>query len=112
MRCLRPSNWGQYVARPIPNTPTRARCPGRGSAAADGRVMSEAVIPRFLEIELVDVVLVEGRQRSEHDLTVGADRVLAETPRLELLALLAGDAAGHKRRRGLAGEVAHVLRHP
>ena len=55
---------------------------------------------------------VERRQRAEHDLTVGADRVLAEPPGLELLALLAGDPPGDERRGGLAGEVADVLGHP
>jgi hypothetical protein len=40
---LSPSNWGQYVARPMPNTPTRARSAGRDPAAAGGRVVSVAV---------------------------------------------------------------------
>ena len=52
------------------------------------------------------------RQRPEHDLAVGADRVVAEPAGLELLALLAGDAAGDERRGRLAGEIADVLGHP
>src|SRR3954468_18407587 len=114
MRSLSPSNCGQYAARPIPNTPTRAR----GRVGADSVSMpvsgeEESVTVNFvLEVELVDVALVERRERAEHDLAVGADRVLAETPGLELLALLAADATGHERRGGLAGEVADVLRNP
>src|SRR5215218_5430222 len=96
----------------MPKTPTRARGAGRVSAAAGGRVLSVAVMSSFLEIELVDVVLGECRQRPQHDLAVGADRVVAETARLELLALLAGDAAGDERRGGLAGEIADVLWNP
>src|SRR5918992_2512885 len=75
-------------------------------------MVSVAVNSRLLEVELVDVVLVEGRQRAEHNLAVGADRVLAEAPGGELLALLAGDAARDERGGGLAGEVADVLGHP
>src|SRR5215203_3248675 len=98
MRSLSPSNCGQYAARPMPNTPTRARCPGRVSVPVSGE--EEFVTVNFvLEVELVDVALVERRQRAEHDLAVGADRVLAETPGLELLALLAADATGDECRR-------------
>src|SRR4051794_34264392 len=96
----------------MPKTPTRARGAGRGSAVAGGRVLSVAVMRGSLEIELVDVVLGEGRQRPEDDLTVGADRVVAETPGLELLALLAGDPAGDERGGRLAGEIPHVLGDP
>src|SRR3954453_7690104 len=64
------------------------------------------------EVEVVDVLSGERRQRAEDDLAVGADRVVAEPPGLELLALLAGYAPGDERRGGLAGEVADVLRHP
>src|SRR3954447_8279647 len=64
------------------------------------------------EVEVVDVVLGERRQRAEHDLAVGADRVVAQPAGGELLALLAGDPPGDERRRGLAGEVADVLGHP
>src|SRR3954451_14637677 len=74
--------------------------------------MSEPVCVIRLEIELADVLLVERRQRPEHDLAVGPDRVLAEAPGGERLARLAGDAAGRERRGGLAGEVADVLRDP
>src|SRR3954449_12144435 len=114
MRSLSPSNCGQYAARPIPNTPTRAR--GRVGADSVWAPVSgeeESVTVNFvLEVELVDVALVERRQRAEHNLAVLADRVLAETPGLELLALLAADAARDERRRGLPGEVADVLGHP
>src|SRR5215207_459399 len=92
MRSRRPSNCGQYAASPIPNMPTLALIDS--------------------EVELVDVVLVERRERPEHDLAVGADRVLAEPTGLELLALRPGDPPGGERRGGLAGEVADVLGHP
>src|SRR3954454_7295921 len=65
-----------------------------------------------LEVELVDVPLVERRQRAEHDLAVRADLVLAQPAGGERLARLAGDASGDERRGGLAGEVADVLGHP
>src|SRR5215213_10051536 len=111
MRCLSPSNCGQYAAKPMPNTPTRARGPGRELTPVSGE--EESVTVNFvLEVELVDVALVERRQRPEDDLAVGADRVLAEAAGLELLALLAGDAPGYERCRGLAGQVADVLRDP
>src|SRR5215208_1885238 len=92
MRSRSPSNCGQYAASPIPKMPTRALIDS--------------------EVEVVDVLGVERRQRAEHDLAVGADRVLAEPPGLELLALLAGDPPGHQRGGGLAGQVADVLGHP
>src|SRR3954463_179471 len=111
MRSLSPSNCGQYAARPMPNTPTRARGPGRELAPV-GAEEGSVTVNFVLEVELVDVALVERRQRAEDDLAVGADRVLAETPGLELLALLAADAPGHERGGGLAGEVADVLRDP
>src|SRR3954468_17294738 len=114
MRSLSPSNCGQYAARPIPNTPTRARgWVGADSVSVPVTGEEGSVTVNFvLEVELVDVALVERRQRAEHDLPVLADRVLAETPGLELLALLAADAPGHQRGGGLAGEVADVLRDP
>src|SRR3954465_13730992 len=65
-----------------------------------------------LEVELGDVLLVERRQRPEHDLAVRPDRVLAEAPRGERLPRLAGDAAGREGRGRLACEVADVLRDP
>src|SRR5215218_26030 len=111
MRSLSPSNCGQYAARPMPNTPTRARGPDRELAPVSGEEGS-VTVNFVLEVELVDVALVERRQRAQDDLAVGADRVLAETAGLELLALLAGDAPGHERRRGLAGQVSDVLRDP
>src|SRR4051812_11527252 len=74
--------------------------------------MSELVLVMRSEVELADVLLVERRQRAEHDLAVGADRVLAEPPGGERLARLARDAARRERRGGLAGEVADVLGHP
>ena len=81
---------------------------GRGSALRHGRRGSR--VARWssnvrLEVEVVDVVLVERRQRAEHDLAVGADRVLAEPAGLERLALLAGDAPGRRapRRPGRRG---------
>src|SRR4051794_19192574 len=106
MRSLSPSNCGQYAARPMPNTPTRARGPGREPAPVSGEEEGSVTVNFALEVELVDVVLVERRQRAEDDLAIGADRVVAETAGLELLALLAGDAPGHERRGGLAGQVA------
>src|ERR671914_1228107 len=95
----------------MPNTPTRARGPGRESMPAAG-VRLSATVMATLEVELVDVVGVERRQRAEHDLAVGADRVLAQPPGGELLTLRAGDAPGDQRRRGLAREIADVLGHP
>src|SRR4051812_39422156 len=64
------------------------------------------------EVEVVDVLGGERGERAEDDLAVGADRVLAEPAGLELLALLAGDAAGLERRGSLTRQVADVLRHP
>src|SRR3954451_17808844 len=110
----------------MPNTPTRARGAGREAGAA-GRVAGSLTVMTTsgsalwrraysragpLEVEVVDVLLVEPGGWAEDDLAVGADRVLAEPAGLELLALLAGDAAGHERRGGLAGEEADVLRDP
>src|SRR3954469_17743237 len=102
MRSRRPANWGQYVARPIPKTPTRARGAGRDSRPV--RSMSELVVVIDSEVELVDVVLVERRQRAEHDLAVRADLVLAQPPGGERLARLAGDAPGDQGGCGLARE--------
>src|SRR5215203_4015879 len=96
----------------MPNTPTRAFGPGRAFVPVSGEEGSVTVIAFDLEVEVVDVALVERCQRAEHDLAVLADRVVAQAARLELLALLAGDAPGHERGRGLAGEVADVLRDP
>src|ERR687886_740384 len=113
MRSSRPSNWAQYASSPMPNTPTRARRADRGRRAA--RSMPEVVCvieSAGLEVELRDVLLVEGGQGPEHDLAVLADRVLAEPPGGERLARLAGDAPGHERGGGLAGQVADVLGHP
>src|SRR5688572_27512661 len=95
----------------MPNTPTRARGPRREVAAVAGGSACATVIG-LLEVELVDVVLVERRQRAEHDLAVRADRVLAEAACLELLALGAGDPARGQRRGRLPGEVADVLGDP
>src|SRR4051794_12642702 len=95
----------------MPNTPIRARGPDRVWVPVSGEEGS-VTLNFVLEVELVDVALVECRQRAEHDLAVGADRVLAETSGLELLALLAADAPGHERRGGLPGQVADVLRDP
>src|SRR3954454_9561128 len=64
------------------------------------------------EVELVDVLLVERRQRAEHDLAVRADLVLAQPAGGERLARLAGDPPRDERRGGLAGEVADVLGDP
>src|SRR3954468_20708991 len=113
MRSRRPSNCGQWASRPIPRPPPRARGAGRASTA--GRWMSElarVIEPADSEVELVDVLLAERRQRAEHDLAVRADLVLAQPAGGERLALLAGDAAGDERRRGLAGEGADALWHP
>src|SRR3954454_24026630 len=98
----------------MPNTPTRARARVGANPAPVPVSGEEASVTVMFdsEVELVDVALVERRQRAEHDLAVLADRVLAETPGLELLALLAADAPGHERRGGLAGEVADVLGDP
>src|SRR3954469_14443882 len=110
----------------MPNTPTRARGAGREAGAAGRGAGSLTVMTTSgsalwrraysragpLEVEVVDVLLVEPGGWAEDDLAVGADRVLAEPAGLELLALLAGDAAGHERRGGLAGEEADVLRDP
>src|SRR3954451_17987685 len=74
--------------------------------------MSTDVMRRLLEVEVVDVVGLERRQRAEHDLAVGADRVVAEATGGELLALLAGYLARRERDRRLAGQVADVLRDP
>src|SRR5687768_11425391 len=109
MRSRRPANCGQYVSRPMPNTPTRARGPGRVAASAGWR---SARVICDSEVELVDVVRVERGQRAEHDLSVRADRVLAQPPGLELLALGARDPAGHEGSGGLAREVPDVLRDP
>src|SRR5262249_22703230 len=114
-----PSNCGQYASRPIPKTPTRARGADRASRPARSMSVPDWVIgggssrggPR-LEGELPDVLLVERRQRPEHDLVVRADRVLAEAAGGERLARLAGDPPGLERRRRLAGEVPDVLGHP
>src|SRR3954468_860356 len=98
----------------MPNTPIRARGrsrPARPSAPVSGEEGSVTV--NFdSEVELVDVALVERRQRAEHDLAVLADRVLAETSGLELLPLLAADTPGHEHSGGLAREVADVLGDP
>src|SRR3954463_9019400 len=120
MRSRRPSNCGQYASRPIPRTPTRARMRARPRRPVRSMSVPVWVIGRArssgsacrLEIELRDVLLVERRQRAEHDLAVRADRVLAEPAGRERLARLAGDAAGRERRGGLTGEVPDVLRHP
>src|SRR3954471_3464843 len=73
---------------------------------------TRALIAFDSEVEVVDVLGGERRERAEDDLAVGADRVLAEPAGLELLALLAGDAAGLERRGSLTRQVADVLRHP
>src|SRR5690349_15089830 len=96
----------------MPSTPIRARTGPPAPRPEAGGLMWTDVTRRLLEVEVVDVVGLEGRQRAEHDLAVGADRVLAETAGLELLALLAGDPARGERRSGLTGEVADVLRDP
>src|SRR3954454_10090109 len=74
--------------------------------------MSELVLVMRSEVEIADVLLVERRQRPEHDLPVRADRVLAEPAGGERLARLARDAARRERRGGLTGEVPDVLGHP
>src|SRR5215213_8509102 len=96
----------------MPSTPIRAGGGPPAPRPLAGGLMSTDVMRRLLEVVVVDVVGLEGRQRAEHDLAVGADRVLAETAGLELLALLAGDPARGERRGGLAGEVADVLGDP
>src|SRR4051812_16561796 len=65
-----------------------------------------------LEVELVDVRLVEARQRAEDDLAVLADGALAELAGLERLALGAGDLARDQRGGRHAAEVADVGRVP
>src|SRR3954469_575675 len=94
----------------MPNTPTRARGAGR-EAEGPGRAAGSLTVIDS-EVEVVDVLRVEAGGRAEDDLAVGADRVLAEPAGLELLALLAGDAAGLERRGSLTRQVADVLRHP
>src|SRR3954463_10549979 len=96
----------------MPSTPIRAGCGPPAPRPPAGGLMSTDVMRRLLEVEVVDVVGLEGRQRAEHDLAVGADRVVTETAGLELLTLLAGDPAGRQRGGRLAGEVAHVLGDP
>src|SRR5215218_5003840 len=96
----------------MPSTPIRARTGPPAPRPLAGGLMSTDATLRLLEVEVVDVVGAEGRQRPEHDLAVGADRVLAQAAGLELLALLAGDAARRQRGAGLAREVADVLGHP
>src|ERR671925_2416158 len=92
----------------MPNTPTRAGCPGRELAAAG----CDAAAVTTSEVEVVDVLLVEPRRRPEDHLALLADRLLAELAGLERLALGAGDPAGRERGGRVAGEVADVLRVP
>src|SRR4051794_16640829 len=96
----------------MPNTPTRARGPGRVPATVGESGPSTTVTDVLLEVELVDVRLVEARRRPEDDLAVGADRPGAEVSGLERLALLARDLPGGQRGGRVAGEVADVLGDP
>ena len=61
------------------------------------------------ELERVDVLGRDDHGRAEHDLAVGADRVVAEPAGLEGLAFLAGDLALRVGLRGVVGQVAEVL---
>ena len=90
----------------MPNTPIRAR----GAESVGARSAHRRRTTR--EVEVVNIALVECRQRAEHDLAVGGDLVVAEPPGLELLALRAGDAAGDERCGSLPREVADILGHP
>src|SRR5262245_34551154 len=106
--------------RALRRAPRRAagspRCapsaPRTGPSRPPARCRGPQRAPLPSEVELVDVVRLEGGQRAEHDLPVLADGVLAEPPGGELLALGAGDAPGLQRGGGLPGEVADVLRDP
>src|SRR5436190_9788277 len=118
---------GASPARPSGGAPGTRR-PGRAGPAGRSRLVASprhlgrhgpgvrwwAAAPRGrgLEVELVDVGLVEDLGRAEEDLAVLADRLLAEVPGLEGLALLAGDLAGAQRRRGVGGQVAELARVP
>src|SRR3954451_20724254 len=98
----------------MPNTPTRARARVGANPAPVPVSGEEASVTVMFdsEVELVDVALVERRQRAEHDLAFVPDRVLAEPSGLDLLPLLAADSPGHERSASLAREVADVLGDP
>src|SRR3954447_26388529 len=68
--------------------------------------LARVIEPADSEVELVDVLLVERRQRAEHDLAVRADLVLAQPAGGERLARLAGDPPGDEARAAPGGAAA------
>src|SRR2546422_41598 len=90
------------------------RCRSRYSSSRSLRTLSrkQTRVITWSEVVGVDVARIEDRGRAQDDLSVGADRLLAQLPGGEGLALLAGDLPGGDRRGGVGGQVAEVGRVP